>query len=239
MKKVSIVIPVYNEEKTIIIILKKINEEIKKIKEFIFEIIVVNDFSNDQTLPLLEKNKNLFNLLINNEKNFGKGYCIRKSLNFLQGEIVLIQDADLEYLPIEYPKLLMPFLFYQADAVYGSRFKSTEINRVLLFWHSVANKLITLFCNLFADYNLTDVETGFKIFKRDLLKSMNLIENSFAFEIEVTMKLSKMRPKVNLYEVGINYFGRSYAEGKKIGLKDAIMAFFCILKYSLARKIKI
>lgn len=239
MKKVSIVIPVYNEEKTIIILLRKINEEIKKIKEFIFEIIVINDFSNDQTYSLLEKNKNLFNLLVNNKKNFGKGYCIKNSLNFLQGEIVLIQDADLEYLPIEYSKLLMPFLIHEADAVYGSRFKSSEINRVLLFWHSIANKLITLFCNFFADYNLTDVETGFKVFKRDLLTKMNLIENTFAFEIEVTMKLSKMRPKINLYEVGINYFGRSYAEGKKIRFKDAVIAILCILKYSFAKKIKI
>ena len=236
MKKVSIVIPVYNEENTITIILNKINEEIKKIKEFSFEIIVMNDNSNDKTLTLLEENKDLYTLLITNPKNSGKGYCIRNSLNFLSGEIVLIQDADLEYLPNEYSKLLLPFIKFDADAVYGSRFKSSEINKILLFWHSVANKLITLICNMFANYNLTDVETGFKVFKTDLLKKMNLTENSFAFEIEATLKLSKMNQKINLYEVGINYFGRSYSEGKKIGLKDAFIAFICIIKYGFKKK---
>jgi len=175
-------------------------------------------------------------LLITNPKNSGKGYCIRNSLNFLSGEIVLIQDADLEYLPNEYSKLLLPFIKFDADAVYGSRFKNSDINKILLFWHSVANKLITLLCNMFANYNLTDVETGFKVFKTDLLKKMNLTENSFAFEIEATLKLSKMNKKINLYEVGINYFGRSYSEGKKIRLKDAFMAFICIIKYGFKKK---
>ena len=238
MKKVSIVIPVYNEENTILIILKKVNEEIKKIKEFLFEIIVVNDFSNDNTLKLLENNKNLYTLLINNPKNLGKGFCIKNSLSSLTGDIVLIQDGDLEYLPIEYPKLLLPFIKFEADAVYGSRFKNSEINKVLLFWHSIANKLITLFCNIFSDYNLTDVETGFKVFKVDILKKMNLVENSFAFEIEATLKLSKIIPKANLYEVGVNYFGRTYEEGKKIGMKDAFIALMCILKYAFIKKIK-
>jgi glycosyltransferase involved in cell wall biosynthesis len=238
MKKVSIVIPVYNEENTILIILKKVNEEIKKIKEFLFEIIVVNDFSNDNTLKLLENNKNLYTLLINNPKNLGKGFCIKNSLSSLTGDIVLIQDGDLEYLPIEYPKLLLPFIKFEADAVYGSRFKNSEINKVLLFWHSIANKLITLFCNIFSDYNLTDVETGFKVFKVNILKKMNLVENSFAFEIEATLKLSKIIPKANLYEVGVNYFGRTYEEGKKIGMKDAFIALMCILKYAFIKKIK-
>jgi glycosyltransferase involved in cell wall biosynthesis len=238
MKKVSIVIPVYNEENTILIILKKVNEEIKKIKEFLFEIIVVNDFSNDNTLKLLENNKNLYTLLINNSKNLGKGFCIKNSLSSLTGDIVLIQDGDLEYLPIEYPKLLLPFIKFEADAVYGSRFKNSEINKVLLFWHSIANKLITLFCNIFSDYNLTDVETGFKVFKVNILKKMNLVENSFAFEIEATLKLSKIIPKINLYEVGVNYFGRTYEEGKKIGIKDAFIALICILKYAFIKKIK-
>ena len=150
----------------------------------------------------------------------------------VSGEIILIQDADLEYLPHNYKNLLEPFKEYNADVVYGSRLVYGEIHRVLFFWHVIANKIITFCSNLFTNLNLTDVETGYKVFKSDLLKKIDLKENSFAFEIEVTQKIAKIKPKLIIFEVGISYFGRTYNEGKKIGFKDAIYAIIAILKYS-------
>lgn len=234
--KVSILIPAYNEERTIIQILKKVNDKIKEIKYFSFEIVIVDDFSNDKTLILLDQNKQLYSLLIKNDRNYGKGFCIRKALNLINADIVLIQDADLEYSPSDYNLLLKPFLDLNADVVYGSRFRFGEYSRVLLFWHSVANRLITLLSNIFSNLNLTDIETGYKLFKLDKLKKINLLENSFAFEIEVTIKLAKLKPSIKFYEVGISYNGRSYEEGKKIGLLDAFKAIYCILKYGLFTK---
>jgi glycosyltransferase involved in cell wall biosynthesis len=231
--KVSILIPAYNEEQTIIQILKKVNDKIKEIKYFNFEIIIVDDFSNDKTVILLEQNQKLYSLLIKNDRNYGKGFCIRKALNLINADIVLIQDADLEYSPSDYNLLLKPFLDLNADVVYGSRFRSGEYSRVLFFWHKIVNFYITLLSNIFSNLNLTDVETGYKLFKLEKLKKINLLENSFAFEIEVTMKLAKLKPSIKFYEVGISYNGRSYEEGKKIGLSDAFKALYCILKYGL------
>lgn len=234
--KVSILIPVYNEERTIIELLQRVNTEILKIKFFEFEIVVIDDFSNDETRNLLDKNKPLYNLLIKNEKNYGKGFCIRKSLNFINTDIVLIQDADLEYNPSDYQHLLKPFLDFNADVVYGSRFKSGQYSRVLYFWHSLANWYITFLTNIFSNLNLTDVETGYKVFRFNKLKKINLVENDFAFEIEVTLKISNLKPSLIVYETGISYFGRTYKEGKKIKIQDAFKALFCIIKYGIINK---
>ena len=230
--KVSIIVPLYNEEKTIVNILSKIQDEIIKLDKFNFEIIVINDGSNDNSKKLLEENPSLYNTLISLSDNRGKGFAIREGLKKVSGEIILIQDADLEYLPHNYKNLLEPFKKYNADVVYGSRLVYGEIHRVLFYWHVIANKIITFCSNLFTNLNLTDVETGYKVFKSDLLKKIDLKENSFAFEIEVTQKIAKIKPKLIIFEVGISYFGRTYNEGKKIGFKDAIYAIIAILKYS-------
>ena len=233
MISVSIIIPVYNEEKTIIKQLGLINQKKVQLKDYVFEVIIVDDNSNDRTEILLKENKELYDKYYRNEKNFGKGYSVNVGINNSNNDIILIQDADLEYLPENYDNLLKPFKDYDADVVYGSRFKTTEINRVLFFFHSIANKIITFSSNIFSDLNLTDVEVGYKLFKRKLFEKINIKENSFGFEIEVTHKISNLRKDLKIFEVGISYFGRSYAEGKKIGIKDAFWAFFCILKYGL------
>ena len=233
MISVSIIIPVYNEEKTIIKQLELINQKKVQLKDYVFEVIIVDDYSNDKTEILLKENKELYDKYYRNEKNFGKGYSVNVGINNSNNDIILIQDADLEYLPENYDNLLKPFKDYDADVVYGSRFKTTEINRVLFFFHSIANKIITFSSNIFSDLNLTDVEVGYKLFKRKLFEKINIKENSFGFEIEVTHKISNLRKDLKIFEVGISYFGRSYAEGKKIGIKDAFWAFFCILKYGL------
>ena len=230
--KISILVPLYNEERTIINILSKIQNEIKKLNEFNFEVIIINDGSNDNSKKLLEENSNLYNTLISFNKNRGKGFAIKEGLKKISGEIILIQDADLEYLPHNYKNLLEPFKEYEAQVVYGSRFKSTEASRVLFFWHMIANKIITFCSNIFSNLNLTDVETGYKVFRSDILKKIDLKENSFAFEIEITQKIAKIKPKLRIFEVGISYFGRTYDEGKKIGFKDALSALISILKHS-------
>ena len=230
--KISIVVPLYNEEKTIINILSKIQNEIKKLNEFNFEVIIINDGSNDNSKKLLEENSNLYNTLISFNNNRGKGFAIKEGLKKISGEILLIQDADLEYLPHNYKNLLEPFKQYEAQVVYGSRFKSIEASRVLFFWHMIANKIITFCSNIFSNLNLTDVETGYKVFRSDILKKIDLKENSFAFEIEITQKIAKIKPKLRIFEVGISYFGRTYDEGKKIGFKDALSAFISIFIYS-------
>ena len=230
--KISIIVPLYNEERTIINILSKIQNEIKKLNEFDFEVIIINDGSNDNSKKLLEENSNLYNTLISFNKNRGKGFAIKEGLKKISGEIILIQDADLEYLPHNYKNLLEPFKEYEAQVVYGSRFKSTEASRVLFFWHMIANKIITFCSNIFSNLNLTDVETGYKVFRSDILKKIDLKENSFAFEIEITQKIAKIKPKLRIFEVGISYFGRTYDEGKKIGFKDALSALISIFKHS-------
>ena len=230
--KVSILIPLFNEEDTIIKILDKISLERKNLSDINFEVIVIDDGSKDNSKKLLENNSNLFTHLISYEKNRGKGFALREGIKKISGDVCLIQDADLEYLPDNYRNLLLPFQKYEADVVYGSRFKSISTNKVLLFWHMIANKIITFCSNIFSNLNFTDVETGYKVFKSDLIRKIELKENSFAFEIEITQKIAKIKPKLKIFEVGVSYFGRTYSEGKKITFKDAILAMIAIIKHS-------
>ena len=232
MQTISIIIPVFNEQNTIIKLLKNVNNEITKLKNYKFEIIVINDGSTDKTDELMNLNSHLCTKYISNRKNNGKGYAIKSALNFSNNEIIIIQDADLEYLPSNYTNLLLPFQEMDADVVYGSRFKTTHCNRVMFFWHYIANNIITFLSNIFTNLNFSDVEVGYKLFKKNLLKSILLKEKSFGFEIELTHKLARIKPKIKIFEVGISYNARGYAEGKKIGLKDAIRAIYCIFKYS-------
>lgn len=228
MTTISIIIPCFNEENTIEKIIKKVLE----IKNYKLEIIIIDDSSYDKTISILkEKISSKVSKIIYNEKNHGKGYCIREGIKIATGEIILIQDADLEYNPQDYPKLIDPILNDYADVVYGSRFIGGNERRVLFFWHSIANKMLTLLSNMFSDINLTDMETCYKVFKSSLIKKIQLKENRFGFEPEVTAKIAKLKPRI--YEVGISYYGRTYAEGKKIGLKDAFVALKCIVKYNL------
>ena len=234
MLSLSIIIPVYNEEKTILKILNLVNQKVKELNNFKFEIIVVDDCSSDKTRSILEENKNLFDKIIYNNKNYGKGFSVKKGIDLAKNEIILIQDADLEYLPENYEQLLRPFLF-NADAVYGSRFRTTEANRVIFFWHFVANSLITFFSNCFSNLNLSDVEVGYKLFKKKIFDNIKLTEKSFGFEIEITQKISNIKPKLKIYETGISYYARDYSEGKKIGVKDAFRAVYCIIKFGLLK----
>jgi len=228
--KISIIIPVYNEESTICDIIKKsINADKLNIN---FEIIVVNDFSTDKTEKIANdlSSKDIRIKVYSHTKNKGKGSSLRTGFSKATGDILLIQDADLEYDPYEYPKLLSPIVSGRADVVYGSRFRSDRESRVLYFWHRIANGGLTLLSNMFTNLNLTDMETGYKVFKKEILSEISLTENRFGIEPEITAKIAKI-PNIKIYEVGISYFGRTYDEGKKIGLKDAFRAFFVIIKY--------
>ena len=226
--KISIIIPCYNEENTI----EKIVNKILDLKNLDLEIIVVDDNSTDGSKNIIDtKIKNRVNKVILNDRNYGKGYSIRKGIEVATGDITIIQDADLEYDPKDYEKILEPFKIGVADVVYGSRFIGSDKKRVLYFWHTVGNKFLTLFSNIFTDLNLSDMEVGYKAFRTDVLKSINLKENRFGFEPEITAKISKK--SLRLYEVGISYFGRKYKEGKKITWKDGFSAIRCIIKYNL------
>ena len=231
--KLSIIIPCYNEKRTINTILDRINQSLKTYKIFNYEILIVDDSSNDGTKEILKN-------LSNNERvkiyfhdiNLGKGAAIQTALSYVTGDITIVQDADLEYDPFDYDKLLLPFFETNADVVYGSRFLGGgKFVRIHFFWHYLANKILTFICNLFINLNLTDMETGYKVFKTSALKSIKLEEKTFSFEPEVTIKLSKKKYK--FFEVPITYNGRSYEEGKKIGLKDAFIALKTIILYSL------
>lgn len=224
--KLSVLIPTYNEEIYILKTLKKVNEQKNK---FNLEIIISDDGSTDQTISILNKNKNLFDKLISNKKNLGKGAALKIGLTNCSGDIIVIQDADLEYNPDEYTDLIDPFLKNEADIVYGSRFLGSKTKRVLYFKNRIANFFLTLIVNLLTNLNFTDVETGYKAFRKDILKDIVLKENSFAFEIEFTMKIAKLQKKI--YEVGISYNGRTVEEGKKIKLKDGFFALYSIFKY--------
>ena len=233
--KLSIIIPCYNEKKTIDTILNRIDQSLKTYKIFNYEILIVDDSSNDGTKEIL---KNLSNnemvKIYFHDINLGKGAAIQTALSYATGDITIVQDADLEYDPFDYDKLLLPFFEANADVVYGSRFLGGgKFVRIHFFWHYLANKILTFICNLFINLNLTDMETGYKVFKTSVLKSVKLEEKTFSFEPEVTIKLSKKKYK--FFEVPISYNGRSYEEGKKIGLKDAFIALKTIILYSLKR----
>ena len=233
--KLSIVIPCYNEEKTVHLILEKICE-VKLINNISKEIIIVNDFSTDNTRLAIEKyfsNKPDVDFKIfNHETNKGKGAAIQTGISHASGEYLLIQDADLEYNPQEYNLLIQPIIDGFADVVFGSRFMGGNPHRILFFWHSLGNKFLTLLSNVFTNLNLTDMETGYKLFRTDAIQSIVLKEKRFGFEPEVTAKISRVK-NVKIYEVGISYYGRTYDEGKKIGWKDGFRAIWCILKYNL------
>ena len=225
--KLSIIIPCYNEQKTISVILDKV----RNLKDYDKEIIVVDDCSTDGTKEILKKLENSIEIkILYNDKNRGKGYCIKKGIDSSTGSVLIIQDADLEYDPNDIPKLINPIKNGNADVVYGSRFAGSEEKRVLFYWHSLGNKFLTTLSNMFTNLNLTDMECCYKAFKSKIIKDINLKENRFGFEPEITAKISKK--DIQIYEVGIKYFGRKYSEGKKITWVDGFRAIYCIIFYS-------
>ena len=229
--KVSIIVPCYNELNTIEEIILRILKYVKYDKE----IIIVDDGSFDGTEDIIRnKLSSQVSKLIQNDKNYGKGYSVRKGIQAATGDIIVIQDADLEYHPSDLNKLIEPIKNGFADVVYGSRFISTEERRVLNYWHSVGNYFLTFLSNVFTNINLTDMEVGYKVFKSEILKNIDLKENRFGFEPEVTAKISNKN--IRIFEVGIKYFGRNYSEGKKINWKDGISAIRCIFQYNLFTK---
>ena len=226
--KVSIIIPCYNESDYVEIILDKINRQNNVNKE----IIVVNDGSNEKTSNILKDclNKKKINILINHDFNKGKGEALKTGLKKATGEITIFQDSDLEYDPEDYDKLINPIIANKADIVYGSRFLSNEKGqRILYYWHRVGNFLLTTLTNILTNINFTDMETGYKAFKTEVIKNINIKENSFGIEPEITVKLALKNYR--FYEVGISYNGRTYEEGKKIKLKDFFIAIYCLIKY--------
>lgn len=232
--KVSVVIPCYNESATIV---RLVDAVIAAPAPPERELIVVDDASTDGTRDLLEGElRSRIHRLVVHPRNMGKGAAVRSGIAAATGDIVIIQDADLEYDPQEYPRLLDPILRGVADAVYGSRFVGSGPHRVLYFWHRVGNALLTLLSNAFTNLNLTDMETGFKAFRREVIQAIPLHENGFGFEPEITARLAQLGCRV--FEVGISYHGRTYAEGKKIGWRDGLHAVYCIVKYNVFRRLR-
>ena len=230
--KISIIIPCYNEESTILQIIELVQESLSSND---YEIIVVDDASKDKTKQFINihsENDNRIRIICH-EINSGKGAAIRSGINNVTGDVVIIQDADLEYDPSEYAKLLKPIQEGKADVVYGSRFKSGNAGRVLYYWHSVGNKFLTWLSNMFTNLNLTDMETCYKVFKKEILENISIEEDRFGFEPEITAKIAKLRPRIRILEVGISYYGRTYEEGKKITWKDGFRAIYVIIKYNL------
>jgi len=230
--RLSIIVPCYNEINTIDAIINAINASPYADKE----IIVVDDFSSDGTRQKLMssiENSGRVHKVLYHEENQGKGAALRTGIMAATGDLVIIQDADLEYDPNEYPRLVEPILNNKADVVFGSRFLGGDAHRVLYFWHRVGNGLLTLLSNMLTNLNLTDMETCYKVFRREIIQSISIEENRFGFEPEVTAKISKLDCRI--YEVGISYYGRTYDEGKKIGWRDGFRAIYCIFKYNLAK----
>lgn len=230
----SVVIPAYNEEKSVVQILDQVFDvDLKKIRK---EVVIVNDCSTDNTGMVVGKylrdHPEYTLRYYVQEKNKGKGAAIRRGIEEAVGNYLVIQDADLEYDPREYRYLLQPILDGMADVVYGSRFQGANPHRILFFWHSIGNRMLTFFSNMFNNLNLTDMETCYKMFRSDIIKKIHLKENRFGFEPEVTAKISRI-PNIRIYEVGISYYGRTYDEGKKINWKDGFRAIYCIIKYGV------
>mgnify|MGYP000964651447 CR=1 FL=1 len=234
--KLSVIVPAYNEEKTILTVLEKL-KSVVLIGDFSKEIVVVNDCSADNTegkvKQFIAENPLVEISYFKHEVNKGKGAALHTGIQKASGDYIIVQDADLEYDPEEFNVLLKPVINGYADVVYGSRFMGGRPHRILFFWHTIGNKFLTFLSNMFCNLNLTDMETCYKLFRADMLKGLNLKERRFGFEPEVTAKISKI-PRIRIYEVGVSYYGRTYEEGKKINWKDGFRAIYCIIRYGLA-----